>query len=360
MGDEERGGRVETMSAAVETAVGWFTVARARPDDAETVANLLEEAAAWLHARGIDQWHMGDWLRPLLAARIAQGEVHLARHEGEPAATLTLQWSDGETWGPMPDDAGYIHGFAVRRAYAGQGLGRALLAWAERQVADTGRSFLRLDCMARNLALRAYYERVGFVERRDIPTDDWSALYEKRVRPHISEKEIVVTPYGSLSIARAEPHDLDDLLVIDASAYGWRAAMGIPTGPPPGPLPERFAASIARGEMYLARLDGVPAAKIVLQRQDALWEDTAGEAIYVRGLATHRDFAGKGVGLALLAWAERVAAAEGGPSIRLDCDADNPGIRAYYERAGFAHRGDVRLPHRTASRYEKRLGPAGG
>jgi GNAT superfamily N-acetyltransferase len=171
----------EETPQALETASGRFSITRAHPDDLETVASILEESAAWLQTRGIDQWRMGDWLRPLLAKRIAQGEVYLARCEGAAVATLTLQWSDAETWGPMPDDAGYVHSLAVRRAYAGHCLGRALLAWAERQVADAGRAFLRLDCMARNAALRTYYERAGFAERRDIPTDAWSALYEKPV-----------------------------------------------------------------------------------------------------------------------------------------------------------------------------------
>lgn len=171
----------------------------------------------------------------------------------------------------------------------------------------------------------------------------------------MSAEETITTPHGPLSVRRAQSDDLDAALQIDASAYGWRAAIGLPAGPPPRPLPELFAESIARGEMYLAWMDGAPAAKIVLQREDTLWRDLPGEAIYVHGLATHRDFAGKGVGLALLGWAERVAAAEGKEYLRLDCNANNPGIRAYYERAGLAHRGDVTLPHRVASRYEKRL-----
>jgi GNAT superfamily N-acetyltransferase len=171
----------------------------------------------------------------------------------------------------------------------------------------------------------------------------------------MSEDETLETPYGALMISRAHPNDLETALAIDASAYGWRAAMGIPTGTPPRPLPELFAESIARGEMYLARLDGAPAGKIVLQRQDTLWSDDAGKAIYVHGLATHRDFAGKGIGRALLTFAERVAADAGKAYVRLDCNADNPNLRAYYERAGFTHRGDVALPHRVASRYEKRI-----
>jgi len=37
-----------------------------------------------------------------------------------------------------------------------------LLAWADRQVSDAGRRWLRLDCPASNRGLRTYYERLGF------------------------------------------------------------------------------------------------------------------------------------------------------------------------------------------------------
>ena len=50
-----------------------------------------------------------------------------------------------------------------------------------------------------------------------------------------------------------------------------------------------------------------------------------------------------------------MAAAAGKPVLRLDCAAENLALRAYYERAGFVHCGDVRLPHRGAARYEKAM-----
>jgi len=169
----------------------------------------------------------------------------------------------------------------------------------------------------------------------------------------MEEQESIETPYGILTVSQAQPDDLDAALAIDKSAHDWRATIGFPPGKLPRPLSEMFAATIARGEMYLARRDGVPAGKISLQWQDALWQDAPGKAGYVHGLATHRDFAGQGVGRALLAWAERKVAQAGGEYLRLDCDAHNPMLRAYYESAGFTHRGDVTLPHRVASRYEK-------
>lgn len=50
------------------------------------------------------------------------------------------------------------------------------------------------------------------------------------------------------------------------------------------------------------------------------------------------------------------------PYLRLDCAADNTRLRAYYEAAGFAHRGDVEEAdgaHRyAASLYELPVGSA--
>ena len=118
------------------------------------------------------------------------------------------------------------------------------------------------------------------------------------------------------------------------------------------------------GNIYLALLDGVPAGKVTLlctpedlARGDGdLWSDRPGDACYVHGLDVHRDFAGRQVGLELLYWAEREAVERGKPLVRLDCMMENRALRRYYERAGYTHRGDVRLAHRNAARYEKRVG----
>jgi RimJ/RimL family protein N-acetyltransferase len=41
--------------------------------------------------------------------------------------------------------------------------------------------------------------------------------------------------------------------------------------------------------------------------------------------------------------------------LRLDCVAWNESLRAYYERAGYEHVGDVTLGSYTEARYEKRV-----
>ena len=124
---------------------------------------MLEEAARWLVSRGIDQWQPGSFLRRRTADRAERGELYLARLGGEPVGTIALLWSDEETWRDVPEAAGYVHGLTIRRYFAGRGLDRALLRWAENRVACSGREYLWLDCVAGNRALNEYYGRASVI-----------------------------------------------------------------------------------------------------------------------------------------------------------------------------------------------------
>jgi protein-tyrosine phosphatase len=168
--------------------------------------------------------------------------------------------------------------------------------------------------------------------------------------------DTLMTSFGALTIAQARAENLDTSVAIEEDAVGWLRSRGIDPGPPPRPLREIFADAIARGQMYLALRDGVPCGKLALTEEDELWADLPGNALYVHGLMVRRAFAGQAVGRTLLAWAAERAASLGKPLLRLDCDATNPRLRAYYESAGFAHRGDMTLALRRAARYEKSVG----
>ena len=167
------------------TPAGALAIRRAEPADLDAVAAILEEAAGWLRAKGIDQWRAWLPLKPVIEA-IERGECYLAWLDGQPVGTLllrlSLQWPDTAIWGEVPDDAGYVHSLAVRRAFAGRGLGRQMLDWAAGMVAASGKPYLRLDCMAENRALNDYYRRAGFSYRGERRGDGWAAsLYERPV-----------------------------------------------------------------------------------------------------------------------------------------------------------------------------------
>ena len=126
------------------------------------------------------------------------------------------------------------------------------------------------------------------------------------------------------------------------------------TGDGPQLLEKRFE----EGEVYIAeegrRLVGV----LVLQWEDGFWgakglDDLAG---YVHTMAVDREFAGKGVGAALMAKAELRCAEQGRRYVRLDCSKDNTKLCAYYERHGFKSTGTKSFEDWILNLYEKDLG----
>jgi len=128
--------------------------------------SLLVGAAEWIRSQGINQW--GHYLdgsgRADLAEAIQNGDVYLCSVDGRPAGTISLHLTpsdwDRQIWGAAADDgAVYIHRFAVAWAFAGTGLGARLLGWAEGQARAKEKRYLRLDCVAGNQALNAYYAK---------------------------------------------------------------------------------------------------------------------------------------------------------------------------------------------------------
>jgi GNAT superfamily N-acetyltransferase len=131
----------------------------------DDVLSVLNEAAAWLRGQGITQWPARfepSWVE----GAIRRGETWLVEVDGMIGATATVDWSD-RVWSDIGGSAAYLHRMAVRRQAAG--LGGAILAWAADVARQHGRGALRLDCVASNDRLRAYYEAAEFVHRGDVP-----------------------------------------------------------------------------------------------------------------------------------------------------------------------------------------------
>lgn len=166
----------------IDPPAGQITIERATVDDAETLLAIHEDVARWLWDQGIRQWEPGRFPRAALDEWIARGEAYLTRVDGEPAGMIVLQEADEFMWPGAPPDALYVHGVRVLRAFAGQEVGRAMLRWAEQEALARGKMYLRLDVMANNRRIRAYYESAGFIHLRDPHDKPWPAsLYEKRV-----------------------------------------------------------------------------------------------------------------------------------------------------------------------------------
>ncbi len=167
----------------VTSPLDELRIAPAQEKDLDTVLGILDEAAEWLASKGIPGWwRPGSFSREAFLDQIRLGEVYVARLDIEAVGTITLQWTDRVFWKGASPDAGYVHKLAVRRAYAGRGLGLEMLEWAARRTSLAGKKFLRLDCGADDHRIRLYYEKAGFTRRGDIQHSRWKAsLYEKKL-----------------------------------------------------------------------------------------------------------------------------------------------------------------------------------
>jgi GNAT superfamily N-acetyltransferase len=111
---------------------------------------------------------------------------------------------------------------------------------------------------------------------------------------------------------------------------------------------------IAAGLFFLARVDGRPAGAIRFQIEDLLfWPDIPQhDSAFVHRLVVTRRYRAQGISTALLAWAVQHARALGKRTLRLDCDADRPKLRALYERFGFRLHSFRQVGPYYVARYE--------
>jgi Acetyltransferases len=130
--------------------------------------------------------------------------------------------------------------------------------------------------------------------------------------------------------------------------------------------PNRFVigGDVKRGTAFGIRDGGRVIGAVVVDRRQSgeykalPWHDWTGEPGCIHRLAVHPNWQGKGLGRALLQYAEEEARSKGSTSIRLDVYTGNPGAVGMYRRAGYMEIGAVRFPMREEPYlcFEKALG----
>lgn len=149
---------------------------------------------------------------------------------------------------------------------------------------------------------------------------------------------------GAVRVRPALRADLDDLLRLEREAF------------PGDRLERRQFLHAIRSPTILALaadLDGAFAGYLLVETR------RGSTLARLSSVAVSRAAAGRGVGRALVAAAERQAAAAGRDRIRLEVRADNGRATRLYEAAGYLLVGEVAEYYEdgaAARRYEKRLG----
>ncbi len=158
-----------------------------------------------------------------------------------------------------------------------------------------------------------------------------------------------------MNVRRCQAGDVAAVAELLDEATVWVGGRGYEQWPLPFPRNE-LAAAIERGEVYVAELDGDAVAAGTLLWDGPIYRGgQPADAAYVHKLAVSRACAGQRIGQALVEWADKTAAEAGREFLRLDCLRDNHGIREYYERLGFEHRGDLVVNDRGVSIYERAI-----
>jgi GNAT superfamily N-acetyltransferase len=137
--------------------------------------------------------------------------------------------------------------------------------------------------------------------------------------------------------AVSEP-EISAAIIEEVAAWGEVAGMpswspGSFTGPTSVGV-SRLRSDIASGGLYLIWRHEDPIGTFSLLESDPIfWPDGGGAAMYLHRFAISRGAAG--AGRFAVEWCLRETRRRGRSYVRLDCLADNPGIRRYYERFGF-------------------------
>lgn len=173
------------MASTIQTQLGNLVVRKAEPSEKAMVLAIKQDAARWLEAKGIHQWAgilmaQGE---DFVHKPVQEGEAYLALKDDLPIGTITLTWEDAVSWGEKGKDgkAGYLHGMAVLRKYAGKEIGKNLLNWAMGAIRAKGK-IIRLDCMAENPRINRYYTDLQFESKGQatLASGFKVSLYEKK------------------------------------------------------------------------------------------------------------------------------------------------------------------------------------
>ena len=157
--------------------------------DAPIMLAMLDGAVAWLAARGrTGQWGDRPWSddprRVERITEIARGdELWVAEVPGRPSGVVALLPEPRHDVAPADEPELYIKLLVTDRAFAGRGVGRALIGKAADEARARGVELLRVDCYGGGDGrLVDYYRRNGFEAVAEFTVGDWPGrLLARRV-----------------------------------------------------------------------------------------------------------------------------------------------------------------------------------
>lgn len=150
------------------TTVKEYTIRIATEEEGDRIITLLKEVAQWLQHREVDQWQylLGEEATAEILESIKKKYTNVVTKGDEIVGTVTVspkqnEWDEYIFGKEEVSNSLYIHRFAVKRKYKGNGIGEWMLQWIEENI-QHDKEFLKLDCVGHNRILNDFYKRNGF------------------------------------------------------------------------------------------------------------------------------------------------------------------------------------------------------
>lgn len=145
-----------------------YTIRTATEEESDSIITLLKEVAQWLQHKEVDQWKylLGGEATAEILEGIREKYTYVVMKKYEIIGTVTVspkqnEWDERIFGKEEVSNSLYIHRFAVKRKYKGNGIGEWILQWIEENV-QHDKGFLKLDCVGHNLKLNDFYKKNGF------------------------------------------------------------------------------------------------------------------------------------------------------------------------------------------------------
>lgn len=168
---------------------------------------------------------------------------------------------------------------------------------------------------------------------------------------------MTIGPRTETALRIAASSDPEPSAAIIEEVAAWGESEGMPnwipgsfTGPGSAGV-SRLRSDIASGGLYLIwRGERSVGTFSLLESDPIFWPEAGDAAMYLHRFAVSR--AAAGAGRHAVEWCLRETRRRGRSRVRLDCLADNAGIRGYYERFGFTAVGEAMVNGTLYSLYE--------
>lgn len=162
-----------------------YTIRIATEDESDSIITLLKEVAKWLQHKKVDQWQylLGEEATTEILEGIKEKYTYVVMKEEEIVGTVTAspkqnEWDEHIFGKEEVSNSLYIHRFAVKRKYKGNGIGEHILQWIDENM-QSDKQYLKLDCVGHNRTLNDFYKKNGF---EYIGSKDGHSKFQKRRR----------------------------------------------------------------------------------------------------------------------------------------------------------------------------------